>query len=78
MLTCHSAEQIFIHAAILLDVLHTEWKNTLLSITTDKEREMTGHAQGDATCFEQVAKPGYVCIWCGLHHLDLCLQKFYL
>jgi hypothetical protein len=77
MFTRHTAEQIFIHAAKLLDVLHSDWRSTILSITTDRERKMTGHVQGVDTRFEQVAQPGFFRIWCGLHQLDLCLQKFY-
>ena len=39
---------------------------------------MTGRLQGVATRFEQVAKPGFFRLWCGLHQLDIVLQHFFL
>ena len=49
----------------------------MISIATDGERKMTGRVQGVATRFEEVCKPGFFRIWCGLHQLDLKLQLFY-
>ena len=77
MFTCHTGEQIYLHAKKILDILCPEWQSIMLSITTDGEKEMTGHVQGVATRFEQAPLPGFFRIWCGLHQLDLVLQQFY-
>ena len=77
MFTCHTGEQIYLHAKKILDILCPEWQSIMLSITTDGEKKMTGHIQGVATRFEQAALPGFFRIWCGLHQLDLVLQQFY-
>ena len=49
----------------------------MISITMDGERKMTRHIHGVATLFECEAGEGFFCVWCSLHQLDLCLQKFY-
>ena len=59
MFTQHMAEQIFLYASKALDALDENWKNNILSVTTDGERKMTGHIQGVVTRFEQCAKPGF-------------------
>ncbi|KAI9909556.1 hypothetical protein PsorP6_014586 [Peronosclerospora sorghi] len=38
---------------------------------------MTVKLRGAATQFEQVAKPGFFRIWCGLHQLDQYLKSFF-
>ena len=55
LFTCHSGEQIYLHAKKILDILCPEWQSIMLSITTDDEKKMTGHIQGVATRFEQAA-----------------------
>ena len=77
MFTCHTGEQINLHAKKILDILCPKWQNIMLSITTDGEKKMTGHIKGVATRFEQAALPGFFRIWSGLHQLDLVLQQFY-
>lgn len=77
MFSRHTGEQIFLHAEKALDVLCPEWRDLIVSISTDGERKMTGRIQGVATRFEQVAKPGFFRLWCGLHQLDIVLQSFF-
>ena len=77
MFTCHTGEQIYLHAKKTLDILCPEWQSIMLSITADGEKSMTGHIQGVATRFEQAALPGYFRIGCGLHQLGLVLQQSY-
>ena len=77
MFSRHTGEQIFLHAAKALDVICPQWRDIIMSISTDGERKMTGRVQGFATLFEQVAKPGFFRLWCGLHQLDIVLQAFY-
>lgn len=38
---------------------------------------MTGRISGVATRFQNVAKRGFIRIWCGAHQLDLVLQDAY-
>jgi hypothetical protein len=77
MFSRHSAEEIFRHAVMAMDALCPAWKDLIVSISTDGERKMTGRVQGVATRFEQVSKPGFFRLWCGLHQLDICLQDFF-
>ena len=74
MFCSHTGEEIFNHAAKVLDVICPSWRNLIVSISTDGERKMTGLVRGVTTRFEQVSKPGFFRLWCGLH---IALQKFY-
>lgn len=73
----HTAEVIFDTAAKALDVLCPPWKDTIIGVSTDGERKMTGRISGVATRFQNVAKPGFIRIWCGAHQLDIVLQSVY-
>ena len=73
MVSRHTGDQIFLHAVKALDVLAPGWKQMVVSISNDGERNMTGRIQGVATRFKQAALPGFFRIWCGLHQLDLKL-----
>ena len=75
MFSRHTGEEIFLHAAKVLDVICPRWRDVIIS--TDGERKMTGRVHGVATRFEQVAKPGFFRLWCGLHQLDIVLQAFF-
>jgi hypothetical protein len=35
---------------------------------------MTGRVSGLTTRFQEVCQKGFVCVWCGLHQLDLILH----
>ena len=72
-----TASVIFNTALKALDGLYPTWKDVIIGISTDGERKMTGHVSGVATRFQQVAKPGFIRIWCGAHQLDLVLQNSY-
>lgn len=58
----------------LVGMLSTVWKDKLLSIATDGARNMTGRVAGAVTRLENVAHPGFFCVWCAAHQLDLVLQ----
>ena len=77
MFSSHTGEEIFLHAERALDVICPTWRDLIVSISTDGERKMTGRVQGVATRFERVAKPGFFRLWCGLHQLDIHLQRFF-
>ena len=78
MVSCHTSKEIFRHAVMAMDALCPAWKDLIVLISTDGERKMTGRVQGVATRFEQVSKPGFFRLWCGLHQLDICLQGFFM
>lgn len=73
----HTAEVIFETADKALTVLCPSWKDIVVGVSTDGERKMTGRVSGVATRFEQMAKPGFVRIWCGAHQLDIVMQRAY-
>ena len=77
MFTCRTGEQIYLHAKKILVILCPEWQSIMLSISTDGEKKMTGHIQGNDTRFEQATLPGFFRIWCGWHQLGLVLWQFY-
>ena len=43
LFTCHTGEQIYLHAEKILDILCPEWQSIMLSITIGGEMKMTGH-----------------------------------
>ena len=73
----HTAAEVYRHASAVLDVLCPQWRNMLISISTDGEPRMTGRIAVVAMLFKQAALPGFYRIWCGLHQLDLKLRSFY-
>ena len=77
MFSRHTGEEIFVHAAKALDVICPNWRDILVSVSTDGERKMTGRVQGVGTRFEQASKTGFFRLWCGLHQLDIVLQAFF-
>jgi hypothetical protein len=52
MYTCYTAEQIFLHICMVIDVLCPLWQEILISVASDGEQKMTGCIQGAATQFE--------------------------
>lgn len=60
-----------------LDALFPEWKSTIVGISTDGDRSMTGRIRGVVTSIERMLQPGCVRVWCGLHQLDLVMQKMF-
>lgn len=73
----HTGEAIFDTSSYILNILCKSWNTQMISITTDGEAKMTGHLSGVATRFEKVSGKGFFRIWCGLHQLDIALQKFF-
>ncbi|KAF4041411.1 hypothetical protein GN244_ATG06410 [Phytophthora infestans] len=75
MYDSHTGEAMFNAIIPVLDVLCPDWKEVMLGVTTDGERKMTGSSKGMATRFQKVCSSGFMRVWCGLHQLDLVLQK---
>lgn len=78
ILSRHAHEQKFLHAVKAPDMLAPCWKDMAFSVSTDKERKMTGQIQGVAARFDQTALSRLFHIWCGLHHLDINLPRFFV
>ncbi|CEP03984.1 hypothetical protein PBRA_009564 [Plasmodiophora brassicae] len=51
--------------------------NKLLACSSDGAANMTGHVSGVVTHLSQVAKPGFIRVWCALHQIDLVMQAAY-
>jgi hypothetical protein len=73
----HTGEAMFNACCALLDPLCPSWKSKLLSISTDGDRSMVGAVRGVSTRLELVALPGFIRVWCGVHQLDLVMQKVF-
>jgi hypothetical protein len=58
----------------ILDVLCPNWKDKVTGVTTDEASNMIGCHVGMVTQIQQVATPGFYCIWCAAHQLDLIVQ----
>jgi hypothetical protein len=73
----HTGENMFNVLARFLDAVIPSWRTKCIAVSTDGARSMTGRFQGVASRFHQVCKPGLIRIWCGLHQLDLVMQRVY-
>ena len=69
----HTASVIFYTAAKDFDVLCPSWKDSIIGVLKDGERKMTGRISGVAVRLQNIAKPGFIHIWCGAHQLDIVL-----
>jgi hypothetical protein len=61
----------------LLAGLCENCRDKVLSISTDGGRSMVGSVRGVATRIENVAKPGFLRVWCGLHQIYLVMQRVF-
>ena len=74
----HTAENMFRVAVKCFDVLCPTWRQRLIGVSTDGDRTMTGRIQGIATRFERETPNGIIRVWCGLHQLDLVMQRVFV
>ena len=77
MFSRHSGGEIYLHADKSMNFICLNWKDTIVLISMDCERKMTGRVQVVATRFKKSAKPVLFSLWCGLHQLDLLLQELF-
>ncbi|KAI2494769.1 hypothetical protein MHU86_19764 [Fragilaria crotonensis] len=73
----HTGEHMYDLASTALDNLAPDWRNRIISVTTDGASSMTGQYRGVASRFGNAALPGFYRVWCALHQLDLVLQRLY-
>ena len=68
---------IFTTASKDIDFLFLFWKDTVISISTDSDKNMTGRISGILTLFQNAAKPGFIRICLVAHQLGIVLQGSY-
>ena len=73
----HTGENMFSVLTRFLDAVVGEWKRRCIAVSTDGARSMTGRLQGLVTRIADVCGSGLLRIWCGLHQLDLVMQRVY-
>jgi hypothetical protein len=73
----HTGEKMFDVLVRFLDAAIPSWRTKCIAVSTDGARSMTGRSQGVVSRFHQVSEPGLIRIWCGLHQLDLVMQRVY-
>ena len=74
----HTGENMFILLERFLHALCPEWKQKLISVSTDGASNMTGSQQGLVTRIDRACLPGFYRIWCGAHQLDLVVQAIFV
>ena len=76
-----SSSALFQLCVRLLDVMRPNWRDVILSFSSDGEPTMTGIVSGVSTLFKQEVneriRDSFFKIWCGLHQLDLLVQRVY-
>ncbi|KAH6578257.1 hypothetical protein BASA61_003987 [Batrachochytrium salamandrivorans] len=73
----HTGENMFEVLVKFMDALYSPWREILISSSTDGARSMTGRIQGLATRIDQCTAGKLIRIWCGLHQLDLVMQRVF-
>jgi hypothetical protein len=71
----HSGEYIFDLFDRLLSVLDPAWRKQIVGVTTDGAANMTGSDRGAVSRIEREACQGFYRAWCGLHQLDIAVQR---
>jgi hypothetical protein len=73
----HTGELMFEALVRFMDALYLPWRETLVGISTDGDRSMTGRVQGLVTRVDAVTSTRLIRVWCGLHQLDLVMQQVF-
>ena len=74
----HTSERLCDTLFEFLDARHPSWRALLVGVSTDGEPKTTGRVRGMVTRIE-MATPTQKIIrgWCGLHQLDLVMQRIH-
>ncbi|KAH9247850.1 hypothetical protein BASA81_014533 [Batrachochytrium salamandrivorans] len=73
----HTGENMFATLVKFMNALIPSWRNHLIGVSTDGDRSMAGRIRGLSTRIESEASPGIIRIWCGLHQMDLVMQRVF-
>lgn len=81
MYESHTGENMAAAIEKFFHALCPEWKDKLISVSTDGASSMTGRHQGVVTRLDQLCMNeegrGIYRVWCGAHQLDLLIQRVY-
>jgi hypothetical protein len=69
------SDDILVLFGLLLSVLDRAWSKIIVGITTDAAANMTGSDRGAASRIECEACKRFYRTWCGLHQLDIVVQR---
>lgn len=56
-----------------MDVLYTNWRDTIIGASSDGEKKMTERHLGIIKRIQRVARPWFMQVWCDTKQLDLCM-----
>lgn len=74
----HTGVNMFVALRRFLVAVFTEsWSQKCISVSSDGARNMSGSVQGLVTRILNECPPGIIRIWCGLHQLDLIMQRVF-
>jgi hypothetical protein len=71
----HTGEEMFLTLTKVMDALFKGWSRTIIAVSTDGARIMTGGSRGLATRIQRICSPGLIRFWCGLHQLYMVMQR---
>lgn len=74
----YTGENMFILVERFLHALCPEWKQKLISISTDGSSHTAGSQQELVSCVDRACLPGFYRAWCSAHHLDLVVQAIFV
>lgn len=77
MVECHTAQVMFEMVAMVLDVISTYWKSSLIGVATDEARILTGPHGGLMNLLNHGTGPNIIRVWCGAHLLGLLIAESY-
>ena len=75
MQLCHTGENIFQLIVTFFDDLLSNWKGSLIGISSDGAFNMTVAFSGVVTHLQKLALPGLYHIWCCAHQMGLVVQE---
>lgn len=74
----HTGENMYnVLERFLEALLGDSWRHACIGVSSDGARSMTGRVNGLVTRIERTCVGGLVRVWCGLHKLDLVMQRVY-
>jgi hypothetical protein len=68
---------MFLTLKKVMDALFKVLSRRIIAVSTDGARSMTGGSRGPATRIQRICSPGFIHVWCGLHQLDLVMQRIF-
>jgi hypothetical protein len=71
----HTGKEMFLTLKKVMDALFKGWSRRIIAVSTDGARSMTGGSRGLRTRIQRICSPVLIRLWCGLHQLDLVMQR---